>query len=86
LDEYLADISSHSTVLQDKMLVRQVKMQLIVSQVRYSSWKINNMEMPTAWVDMLQAQLDELIGPVSGTAAISECGSSYLHPRAFIMD
>ena len=66
LDEYLAHISHHSTVPQDKILVKQVKMQLLVNQVRYSSWKMNNMEVPAAWVDMLQSQLDELINAMGG--------------------
>lgn len=75
LDEYLAHVSHHSTVPQDKILVRQVKMQLIVNQVRYSSWKMSNIEIPTAWVDVLQSRLDELISTMDGTSLAfgSEC-------------
>ncbi|RFU26476.1 hypothetical protein B7463_g9867, partial [Scytalidium lignicola] len=69
LDEYLVNISHHSTVPQDKVLVREVKMQLIVNQFRYSSWKINNAEIPMAWVDMLQLQLDEITSAMSRTSS-----------------
>ncbi|KAK6065033.1 C6 transcription factor [Seiridium cupressi] len=65
LDEYLVQVSN-STIPQDSVLVRQVKMQLIINQVRYSSWKMNTMEMPTAWVDVLQSQLDELVATDNG--------------------
>lgn len=47
--------------------MRQVKMQLIVNQFRYPSWKISNADIPTAWVDVLQLQLDEIISATNGT-------------------
>ncbi|KAL9115271.1 MAG: hypothetical protein Q9227_001065 [Pyrenula ochraceoflavens] len=65
LDEYLAHISDQSTVPHDRLLVKQVKMQLIVNQVRYSSWKISNKEIPIAWVNILQLQLDDIISNMS---------------------
>ncbi len=77
MDEYLTDISQNSIVPQDKLLVRQVKMQLIVNQIRYSSSKISNMEIPTAWVDILQTQLDEIISGMNGPSSAfgSDCES-----------
>lgn len=73
-DGYLAHVS-HGTVPQDRILVRQVKMQLIVNQVRYSSWKMSNVEIPTPWVDILQSQLDEIVSDMSETSSAwgSEC-------------
>ncbi|KAF3768884.1 hypothetical protein M406DRAFT_237415, partial [Cryphonectria parasitica EP155] len=67
LDEYLDHLTKYSTVPQDAVLVRQVKMQLIVTQCRYSSWKIRNLEIPTGWVQSLQLQLDEIADPANQT-------------------
>ena len=50
-------------------------MQLIVNQFRYSSWKITNADIPTAWVDILQLQLDEIISATNGTS--SELGNEF---------
>jgi len=72
LDEYLVELSHDSSLPQDKVLVRQVKMQLIANQFRYPSWKLHD-EIPSNWVDTLQLQLDEIISVTSGTS--SEVGS-----------
>jgi hypothetical protein len=67
LEEYLAHLCHHSTLSQDKILVTQVKMQLMVNQVRYSSWNPSNVEIPP-YVDALQSQLDDIAGVVSGAS------------------
>lgn len=55
--------------------MRQVKMQLIANQFRYPSWKINNADIPTACVDILQLQLDDIISATNGIS--SELGSEF---------
>ncbi|KAF3024984.1 hypothetical protein E8E14_013914 [Neopestalotiopsis sp. 37M] len=74
LDDYLVQVSN-STMLLDQVLVRQVKMQLIVNQVRQTSYKMGTMETSTAWVGVLQAQLDDLIANTNSNTSTfgSEC-------------
>lgn len=62
-------------MLLDQVLVRQVKMQLIVNQVRQSSYKMGPMETSTAWVNVLQARLDDLIANTNSNTSTfgSEC-------------
>ncbi|EXJ84208.1 hypothetical protein A1O3_04875 [Capronia epimyces CBS 606.96] len=67
LDEYLSYLAHNSTLPQDKVLVAQVKLQLIVNQIHYSSWKTSGVEIPPPYVDALQSQLDDIAG-VNGTS------------------
>jgi hypothetical protein len=68
LDEYLAHISHHSPVPQDNILVRQVKMQLIINQVRNTFGQTSDMEIPAGWMDILQTQLGELTSAADGNS------------------
>ena len=65
LEEYLAHIARQSTVPQDKTLVTQVKIQVMINQVRYSSCSTSSVEIPP-YVDALQSQLDEITGAKVG--------------------
>ncbi|KAH8657849.1 hypothetical protein BX600DRAFT_468265 [Xylariales sp. PMI_506] len=65
LDDYLSYLSRHSDVEQDLLLIAQVKIQLIVNQVHYSSWRHGNVEIPAPYLDALKSQLDDISG-ISG--------------------
>lgn len=79
LDEYLAHLCHHSTLPQDKILITQVKMQMMVNQVRYSAGSIMNLDC-SPYVDTLQAQLDDIAGIANGNSVAfgSQCKAYYL--------
>ena len=60
-------------------------MQLIVNQFRYPSWKMNNSEIPTAWVDILQLQLDEIISGANGTSLESGSEFGFYHYTTLVI-
>jgi hypothetical protein len=67
LEEYLAHLVHQSTLPQDKILVTQVKMQVMINQVRYSSCNTSSVEIPP-YVDALQSQLDDIAGVANGAS------------------
>ncbi|SPQ19115.1 0ac4db94-26a7-4e22-a804-f89098a3b643 [Thermothielavioides terrestris] len=70
MDEYIAGLTRRSALPQDQILVKEAKMQLIVSQHRYSSWGLSNGDIPLGWMDVLQQQIDEITGDTAQTTGL----------------
>jgi hypothetical protein len=78
MDEYIAGLTRRSALPQDQILVKEAKMQLIVSQHRYSSWGLSNGDIPLGWMDVLQQQIDEITGDTAQTTGLFGGESKYL--------
>ncbi len=60
LDQYLNHMAQHSTFLQDKVLVQQVRMQLIVEQINVAAWQANNGTPPAGYLAALRSRLQDI--------------------------
>ncbi|CAJ2500229.1 Uu.00g030820.m01.CDS01 [Anthostomella pinea] len=60
LNEHLTHLYQESTVIQDKVLVSQVRMQLIVDQIRQAPWQSTGSDPAPSYLSALRAQLHEI--------------------------
>ena len=62
----------------EEILFVQVKMQLMINQVHYSSWNTSNLEV-LPYLDALQSRLDDIAGVVNGASIAF--GNNYKWPK-----
>jgi hypothetical protein len=70
LDEYLSNLAAINTIPQDRILVAQVKLQLIIIRIHHYIRKARNAKIPLPYIAALQARTDVSAG-VDGK--YSEC-------------
>lgn len=62
----MAHLEKHSNVPQDQILVTQIKMQLVVNQVRSSLRSGPTVAIPPLYVSALRSQLEDILGAGRG--------------------
>lgn len=68
LDECLNYVAENGTEVQDQILIAQVKLQLIINQLRSAGRGGTGMETPIGYLDALRLQLDDIVTPTSGVS------------------
>lgn len=70
LEQYLARISQHSTLSQDKILIAQVKVQLIINQIHNAPWQATFFAPPTLYLSALHSQLNDIMANEGAIATV----------------
>lgn len=68
LDECIDYVAQNSTEAQDHVLIAQVKLQLMVNELRHTYRGRTTIEIPVGYLDALRLQLDNILHPGGGAS------------------